>query len=493
MNFNKYRRIGQVMLSAFLCFFLFLQATLTAYGAPSTQEDFLEEAQQRKELPVQSNEIENWPAGPSIGAQAAILLEANTGVILYAKNIDERLYPASTTKLMTCLLAAENCTLNEMVSFSHDSVFSIEQGSSNIGIDPGQALPLEECLYGILVASANEVANAVAEHIAGSTDAFAAMMNEKAAALGCKNTHFINAHGLYNENHYTTAYDLAIIAKAFFQNELLSKISNTGSHHFQATATQPDDFVQRNKHKLVTTEIPYEGMKGGKTGYTDEARQTLVSCAEQNGMKLICVILKEESPNQFYDTVELFDYGFTNFSVVNVAQNETRYNIKNSNFFHTSNDIFGNSDSILSLNKNSYLIMPKTATFEELDSVISYENTQRDEVATIQYYYHNSYVGTATVNLADNATSVYDFSSVSNKASAEEPEQKPIVINIKVVLFAILGFAILLNIIIYTYSIITNYNFSDTRKDKRRRKRRQQKIRKDGPRFSSSRSKKFKF
>ena len=359
MNFDKFRySIIQKFAALTAAMFLISIAPLNVFAAPATTEEALADAEERKLLPVESNRIENWPAGPAIGAQSAILLEANTGVVLYAKNIDEKLYPASTTKLMTCLIAAENSQLDEMVTFSHDAVFNLEPGSSNIGIDEGQSMPMEECLYGILVASANEVANAVAEHIAGSQDAFAEMMNKKAAELGCKNSHFMNAHGLYDEDHYVSAYDLALIAKAFFQNELLAKIGNTAFHHFIATSTQPDDFIWRNKHELVTGNIPYEGIKGGKTGYTDEARQTLVTCAEQNGMKLICVILKEESPEQFYDTVKLFDYGFTNFTVANVAENETRYSIQNSNFFNTSSDIFGNSSPILSLNQDSYLIMP---------------------------------------------------------------------------------------------------------------------------------------
>ena len=302
------------IMALLICFGAF---SLPVFAAPDPSEDYLAAAEERKTLPIQTNQIENWPAGPAIGAEGAILLEANTGVVLYAKNINEKLYPASTTKLMTCLLAVENCELDEVVSFSHEAVFALEPGSSNIGIDEGQAMTLEECLYGILVASANEVANAVAEHVAGSMDAFAEKMNQRASELGCKNTHFVNAHGLYSEEHYTSPYDLALIAKAFFQNEILSKIGNTASHHFTATSTQPDDFVVRNKHQLITGEIPYEGIKGGKTGYTEEARQTLVTCAEQNGMKLICVVMKEESPEQFYDTVKLLDYGFARYEVYN--------------------------------------------------------------------------------------------------------------------------------------------------------------------------------
>ena len=150
MNYKKSGRIGRRILSAFLYISILTGAGLNAYAAPASLEEANEQAEERKSLPIQSNQIENWPAGPAIGAQSAILMDANTGVILYAKNIDEKLYPASTTKLMTCILAAENCQLNEMIKFSHNAVFSIELGSSNIGIDEGQSMPLEECLYGIL-------------------------------------------------------------------------------------------------------------------------------------------------------------------------------------------------------------------------------------------------------------------------------------------------------------------------------------------------------
>ncbi|MBQ8598402.1 MAG: D-alanyl-D-alanine carboxypeptidase [Lachnospiraceae bacterium] len=492
------QRIGRILLSAFLCISImvsvFQSASLTTFAAPVTLEDFEREAEERKSLPIQSNQIENWPVGPAISAQSAIVMEANTGVILYAKNIDEKLYPASTTKLMTCLVAAENAKMDEMVTFSYDAVFSIESGSSNIGIDAGQAMTMEESLYGILTASANEVANGVAEHVAGSMDAFTVMMNEKAAELGCKNTHFVNAHGLYDDEHYTTAYDLALIARAFFQDDHLSKIGNTASYHFQPTATQPDDFIVRNKHKLITGEIEYEGIEGGKTGYTDEARQTLVTCAEQNGMKLICVVMKEESPDQFYDTVTLLDYGFTNFSVANVAANETRYTVQGSDFFDTSNDIFGNSDPILSLNKDSYVILPGTITFEELESEISYDTTSKDEVAYIHYSYHDNYLGTAIVNLVRKTPASYDFTTVTQTSAEKETnEGNVIVVNVKLVLIAVVAVAALLVLVFFIHSVIINYHFSGAKRSKEKRKAKYKykfktkKNRKDGLSFPSSR------
>ena len=262
--------------------------------------DFLEDAQLRKEEPIQSNEIAGWPQGPEITAEAAIVMEAETGTILYSKNIHERLYPASTTKIMTCLLAVENKSLSDTVTFSEDAIFSVPAGASNIGMDVGQSINLEQALYGIMVGSANEVANAVGELVSGSIPSFVDLMNKRAKELGCTDTHFANTNGLQDDNHYTSAYDLALISKAFFDNELLSKVGNTARYHFEATENQPDDFYLNNKHKLITGEIACEGVLGGKTGYTDLARETLVTCAEKDGMKLICVVFMEpaERPAQ---------------------------------------------------------------------------------------------------------------------------------------------------------------------------------------------------
>jgi D-alanyl-D-alanine carboxypeptidase/D-alanyl-D-alanine carboxypeptidase (penicillin-binding protein 5/6) len=204
--------------------------------------DYEEAAQLRKELPVETNEIPSWPHGPEITAEAAIVLEATTGTILYGKNIHEELYPASTTKIMTCLLAVENASLSDQVKFSNEAVFSVPTGGSNIGMDVGQSITLEQALYGIMVGSANEVANAVGEHVGGSIESFVGMMNERAKELGCTNTHFANTNGLQDENHYTSVYDLALISKAFFDNEVLRKVGNTARYHFTPTDTQPDDF-----------------------------------------------------------------------------------------------------------------------------------------------------------------------------------------------------------------------------------------------------------
>ena len=384
--------------SIFFATFFVLQSTVHAENI-----DYSSEMLRQKELPIQSNSIQGWPEGPAISSQAAILMDANTKTILYSKNIDEKLYPASTTKIMTCLLAVENAKLDEQIVFSHDAVFSVPNDGSNLGIDEGESIPLEEALYGIMVGSANEVANAVAEHVGGSMDKFVDMMNARAKELGCKNTHFANANGIQNENHYTTAYDLALISAEYFSNDLLCKVGNTPSHHFIATETQPDEFFKHNKHRLITGEIKYDGILGGKTGYTDLARETLVTCAERDGMKLICVVLKTESPEQFNDTVTLFNYGFNNFRAEKVADIDKRYMPNDSLFFESDNDVFGKSGTILSLNKNDYIILPVNASVEDTDYDISYDLSPAEQtkagnvLAKVIYNYNGTPIGSARV------------------------------------------------------------------------------------------------
>ncbi|WP_243111907.1 D-alanyl-D-alanine carboxypeptidase family protein [Butyrivibrio sp. CB08] len=382
--------------------------------------DYQEQAQQRKELPIQSNSIAQWPHGPEITAEAAIVMEARTGTILYAKNIHEELYPASTTKIMTCLLAVENASLSDTITFSNDAVFSVPKGGSNIGMDVGQSITLEQALYGIMVGSANEVANAVGEHVSGSIDAFVDLMNDRAKELGCTNTHFSNTNGLQADDHYTSVYDLALISKAFFDNELLSKVGNTARYHFTATDTQPDDFYLNNKHKLISGEISYEGILGGKTGYTDLARETLVTCAEKDGLKLICVVFMEESPAQFTNTVTLLDYAFNNFHTVNVADNDTRYMPDDSLFFESDRDVFGRSGTILKLGENDSIILPKTSSIDNTAYEISYDLSEEERsqmptaIAKVNYTFSGTPIGSAYVfynsvgSLDELATAVKD-------------------------------------------------------------------------------------
>jgi len=383
---NNYLKVSKKILMSILSVSCIFQSSIVV----NAEVDYNAEAEARKSLSIQSNEILNWPQGPAVGAESAILLEAETGTILYSKNIDERLYPASTTKILTCLLAAEMSEMNEVVSFSNDAVFSIEPGSSNMGMDVGEQISMEQALYGVLVGSANEAANAIAEHISGDVATFSELMNKRAKELGCKNSNFVNPNGLYNENHYTSAYDLATIARSFFMNDLLCKMSSTATYEISPSITQPDDIIIHSKNKLLPErEYTYEYLVGSKTGFTSEARQTLVSCAKKDGLTLICVIMKEESPCQFTDTVSLFDYGFSNFSKETIAEKETNYSVSSAEFFQVENNTFGSSASILNIDPDAYIVLPNTISFDDVLSDLIYNGEDSDSIATIQYTYQN--------------------------------------------------------------------------------------------------------
>lgn len=376
-------------------------------------------------IPVESNERNHWPEGPVISAASAILMEAETGVILYEKNIHEQHFPASTTKILTTLIAAETCAMDEMVSFSYKATHDIDPGSNHVGMDAGEQLPMEDCLKAILIRSANEVSFAVAEHIAKDDwEAFAPIMNERAKELGCLNTNFVNPNGLPNEEHVTTAYDLAMIGRAFFDNELLCKMTLTKQLHLYPTEVQPDEIWENNQMSLLPgKEYAYDYIVGCKTGYTNAARSCLVSCAEKDGLKLICVVLKDEAPYQYEDTIALFDYGFSNFEKRNVSENETKYNPGGNTPSYSEYDIFGSSQPILSMNSTDYVVLPKNADFQTMKANVSYDTSSKQEAAIITYTYYNTFVGNASIHFALDKQADYTF-EISNDTSTEDTTAK---------------------------------------------------------------------
>ena len=260
--------------------FYFLAAAILAgslaFGAPlpaRASSDAELRLDSHRAMDIQSNDIPGWPEGPVVGAESAILIEAETGTVLYAKNIHQQQYPASTTKILTALIASERCGMEETVTFSYDAVFDTPRDSSHIAMNPGEELTMEQSLNAILIRSANEVCYAVAEHITETTDwsVFSGIMNERAAELGCLNSHFVNPNGLPDENHYTTAYDLAMIGRAFFANEMLCKITLSRRIDFPATEKLPLGKLENNNMKIIPGgEYAYEYLVGCKTGYTDK-------------------------------------------------------------------------------------------------------------------------------------------------------------------------------------------------------------------------------
>lgn len=253
----------------------------------------------------------NTVAVPEIQAQGAVLMDAATGSLLYSKNAETRYYPASITKLMTALLVAERCSLDDTVTYSKTAVTNLESGAVTLGLVEGDKLTVRQSMYGLMLKSANEVANGLAEHVAGSISSFADLMNAKATELGCTGTHFVNPNGLNNADHYTTPHDMALIARAAFQNTTVATVASTLSYQIPATRNAAARTVSMGHKMLYPNDYRYyPGVIGGKTGYTSLAGNTLVTCAEKDGVRLIAVVMKSKS-TQYTDTKALLDYGFS--------------------------------------------------------------------------------------------------------------------------------------------------------------------------------------
>jgi len=264
----------------------------------------------------------------TVDAKAALLIDLNSDRTLYEQNADEKIYPASLTKIMTCLLALENGNLSDVVTVSESALSSVDPSGSTSGLKAGEQLTLENLLYCMMVESANEACNVVAEHIGGSVDDFVRMMNERAYELGCTGTHFANPNGLHDENHYTTARDLSLITRAALKSETFKKITNTAEYTLPATNLSEERKLTTTNQLLVESS-PYYYSKaiGIKTGFTTPAGRCVISAAKDNDMYLLAIVCGaatttaddgQTQMQSFPQCIRLFKYGFDNFSYVSV-------------------------------------------------------------------------------------------------------------------------------------------------------------------------------
>ncbi|SHG88761.1 D-alanyl-D-alanine carboxypeptidase family protein [Tepidibacter thalassicus] len=261
-----------------------------------------------------------------ITSEAAILIDYNTGKILYGKNIHKKMYPASTTKVMTALLTLENGNLTDKITIDYDLGYI---DGSSMYIKKGETFTVEELLKAMLIRSANDAAVVLAKYISGSIDEFVKLMNKRAKELGAKNTHFNNPNGLPDENHYTSAYDLSLIAKEAMKHKKFREIVKTPYIKFPPTEQYPYERFFRNSNRFLwgvggyntmeykgkIVNIKYDLVDGIKTGYTSIARQCLISSGQKDGFRLISVVLKSEGKDVYRDSRTLLDYGFENYSL----------------------------------------------------------------------------------------------------------------------------------------------------------------------------------
>lgn len=273
---------------------------------------------------ISTNSIPGWPQAQDITSSAAVVVEESTSTILYAKNMDQPLYPSSAVKIMTCLVALENSSLDEQVTMTETGVAEVTDGSANISSQLGEVFTMEQCLYAIMVGSANDIALQVAEHVSGSVDAFVQKMNEKAKEVGCKDTVFTNPTGLPDENQHTTAHDLARITRAAMQNKTFHAIASAPSYTIPATNLSGGDRVLTSNFTMTKPGDPAycKGCLGGKEGFTQASGSVLATAAKRNGMTLICVVLNGASGQTDDEAIALLDYGFNNFKKVSLGNDD---------------------------------------------------------------------------------------------------------------------------------------------------------------------------
>ena len=423
-----------------------------------------------------------WPEEISVNSPNAIVMEMNTGTILYDKNSKEARYPASITKIMTTMLALENSELNEMVTFSDEAIDNTE--GSGIARDYGEQMTMEDCLYAIMLESANECAYAVAEHISGSIEAFADLMNAKAKELGCVNTNFVNPHGLHDDNHYTCCYDMALIAKAAYENETFRIITSTKARMIPPTNKHAEETPLQNHNKLLHRyqkgNYVYEYCTGGKTGYTTNANATLVTFAEKDGMALVCVVMNTDGVSEWTDSRALFDYCFDNFQLLNVSENETGYEVQKE---VNANSLSGNPPFV-ELDKNACILLPKTVEFAEAESEVTLNREVSNIAGTISYSYAGRSVGKADIVTTGAVIEEYVFDNqIENAAEEEETIQlKPSTIVAIAAMICLLIVMLLLGKYVYDNIYIIRHNlsvqtdrrerFREIKKRKQRRRRR---------------------
>lgn len=399
MNIKKTLRH---LLTGTLCSAIFITQTVPvfatdSYGAPLvTATPTPDPHTAYYNQPADTDSIEGWVKAPQIEGESAILVDMLSGTILYSKNADKAQYPASITKIMTGLLGCENLDLSAKFTMTESAARSItESNSSSIYADTGEEFTVEQALMAVMLQSANEMTLAVAELTSGSTKKFVEQMNLKARQLGCTNTHFNNPNGLPDETHYTTAADMAKIARAAWFNFTFRKFVTTGYYEIPPTNKFAETRYLLNHHKMMSGQTyAYDGVLGGKTGYTEAAGNTLVTYAKNDNTYLVAVVM--QSVNGAYsDTKALLDYGFNNFSrskIKGLKKEISRSCLPAEKYLLKDYKDF----TLFRRRQNAYVSLPQGTDVSQLSTSYSMtKNLAGLPLLTVTYSYNGHEVGTA--------------------------------------------------------------------------------------------------
>lgn len=412
-----------------------------------------------------------WPEGPSVSAPSAIVIEVNSGAVLYEKNSDQVNYPASITKILTTLLALEYSDLDEVVTFSDDAIRYNQGDTSHIARDYGEKMTMKECLYAVMLESANECAYAVAEHVGeklgGNYQTFIDLMNERAKELGCTNTHFNNANGLPDENHWTSAHDMALISAEAYKNEDFRIIVGTRSYRIPPTNKHDEITPLNNHHAMIsnykTNAHLYKYSTGGKTGYTNAAGATLVSYAEKDGLTLVCVVMKTNTGVYYKDTRNLFEHCFQNFQKVSIGDSGQIEDGSSEN----SSSING-YESFVKLDENAQIVLPITADIEDVELSLVDKDLPDGVMAQLNYTYGGHVAGCVDVVLSGSKVEENYFDGQEEPTDVKVIVVKPIYIVLGIGIFVALIILIIVGKRLYDNYYVIRHDM-EVRRQRRER------------------------
>ncbi len=392
-----------------------------------------------------------YPELPEVVAGGAILMDADTGAILYEKDAYSNYYPASITKIMTCLLAIENLSLDQEITFTDEVFAALPWDASLLGVVSGETLTVKDCLYGLMLRSGNEVAVALAMAVSGSEEEFGKLMTERAKEMGALSTVFTNASGLYQDTHYTTPYDMAVITREAIKNGTFAEVWGTDIYDMAATNIC-DAYTISNRHNMLVSgrDAYYQYAEGGKTGYEDLAKRTLVTHAKKDGMSLICVVMFDENDAYYPDTERLLEYGFNNFKKARIVDEENRFG----------------SGGFVSISDTAYVTIPNDMKVSDIPYETIYnEDNSNGNIAQIKYSFDGHYLGESTLIFVEEEN--YDEGIVTpvKKDEVKEEKEENLYIDIGYIMAAVA--AVLIITIVAIYMAKTK----QSRKIKRDRKR----------------------
>lgn len=434
---KKYLKIISIIISL-----LIIISPLMIYAEPEEEEEVTHTT-------IQAPVPGEWPTGPEVSSLAATVIDFNTGTVLYEKNATEAHFPASITKVMTALVALENSKLDETVTFSRNAVFSIEAGSSSISRDENEQMTMEECLYGLMLESANECANAIAEHVGGDVETFVNMMNEKAAKLGCVNTHFVNPHGLHNPDHYTCPQDMAKIARAAYENPTFALITGTKNYTIPPTNKHEDPTPLNNHHAMLnyyrTNKYLYEYCVGGKTGYTSDALGTLVTYCTKDGLTLICVTMCAPGSDNYKDTTNLMEYYLNSMQTIKISDLDGDFSQISAN---NISSLMGKSEVPFEIDEDATVLLPMGASKSDIE--IEYgkeeESVDTEALGYISFAYKGKKVGIAGIHGKEVETVTFKNTALDEDGNKAE---KYVVVNLFRIILIVIGIIVLIVIVLF--------------------------------------------